>query len=136
MKLLHQTSNGLESYNKHFNGICPTSHPNLVSFAHALRQEAGRVVQHMDNVAKGQEIPPDYNERVYPQITPGFYADKKKATTEKGQGKAVAREVVIKLCWIVLQKSRVEFSNDLWSVMCSQCSFDCIFKIMSKLCYQ
>jgi hypothetical protein len=36
--------------------------------------------------------------------------------------------VVIKLCWVVLWKSWVEFSNDLWSVMCSQCLFGCIFE--------
>ncbi len=54
MKLLHWTSNGLESYNKHFNGICPTSHTTLVSLAHALRQQADRVVQDMDDVAKGE----------------------------------------------------------------------------------
>ena len=87
MKLLHRTSNGLESYNKHFNGICPTSHPNLVSFAHALRQEADRVVQRMDDVAKGQAIPPDYNQPEFPQIPPEFYANKKKATTRKGTRK-------------------------------------------------
>ncbi len=87
MNLLHQTSNGLESYNKHFNGICPPSHPNLVSFAHAHCQEADRVVQHMDDVAKGQEIPPDYNEPAFPQIPPEFYADKKKATARTGTSK-------------------------------------------------
>ena len=53
MKLLHRTSNGLETYNKHFNSICPTGHPNHVSFAHALRQEVDRVVQCLDVVAKG-----------------------------------------------------------------------------------
>ncbi len=84
MKLLHWTSNGLESYNKHFNGICPTSHPNLFSFAHALCQEADTVVQLMDDVAKGHVIPLDYNEPVFLQIPPEFYADKKKATTRKG----------------------------------------------------
>ena len=87
MKLLHRTSNGLESYNKHFNGICRTSHPNLVSFAHALRQEADRVVQHINDVTKDQEIPPDYNEPVFSQIPPEFDADNKKATARKGTRK-------------------------------------------------
>ena len=87
MKLLQWTNNGFDSYNKHFNGICPTSHPNLVSFAHALRQEADRVVQHMDDVAKGREIHPDCNEPVFPQIPPEFYADKKKAPARKGTRK-------------------------------------------------
>ncbi len=58
MKLLHHTSNGLESYNKVFNSICPTKHPNLVAFVHALHREADHVIQRMDNVAKGREQPP------------------------------------------------------------------------------
>jgi hypothetical protein len=91
MKLLHRTSNGLESYNKHFNSICPTSHLNLVSFAHALRQEVDRVVQCLDVVAKGREVPPDYNELVFLEIHPDFYSDEKKATarigTRKGHSK-------------------------------------------------
>ena len=103
-KLLHRTNNGLESYNKHFNCICLTSHPNLLTFAHALRQEADRIVQWMDDVPKGGEIPPDYNERVFHQIPPEFYADKNKATTKKGQETIVAGKVVIKLCWVVLRK--------------------------------
>ena len=38
MKLLHHTRNGLERYNKCFNSIWPTSHPNLASFAHPLKK--------------------------------------------------------------------------------------------------
>ncbi|KAL3778828.1 hypothetical protein HJC23_002885 [Cyclotella cryptica] len=67
MKLLHRTSNGLERYNRHFNGICPTTHPNLVTFAHALHKEAERVLQRMDDVAKGREVPPEYNEYRFPR---------------------------------------------------------------------
>ena len=37
MMLLHQNRNGLLSYIKHFNGICPISHPNLFSFAQFLQ---------------------------------------------------------------------------------------------------
>ncbi len=28
------TNNSLERYNRHFNGIVPSAHPNLVVFAH------------------------------------------------------------------------------------------------------
>ena len=34
------TNNALEGYNRHFNGIVPSSHPNLVVFAHALESKA------------------------------------------------------------------------------------------------
>lgn len=73
---MHRVSSkrALESYNKQFNGIRPTGHPNLVSFCHALRQEADRVVQHTDDVAKGREIPLDWDEVVFPQTPPEFYA--------------------------------------------------------------
>ena len=88
-KLLHLTSNGLERYNRHFNGICPQSHPNLVAFAHALRSEADRVVQRMDDVAKGREIPPDYSEPCFPDIPHDFYQDKE---PEKPKAKKVAKK--------------------------------------------
>ena len=41
----------------------------------------------MDDVAKGQEVPPDNNEPIFPQICPEFYADKKKATARTGTSK-------------------------------------------------
>ncbi len=66
-KLLHLTNNGLERYSKHFNIICLDSHPNLVAFVHALYKEADRVVQWMDAVSKGREIPPHYNEHFPPK---------------------------------------------------------------------
>ena len=88
-KLLHLTSNGLEHYNRHFNGICPQSHPNLVAFAHALRSEADRVVQCVDDVAKGREIPPDYSEPCFPDIPDDFYQDKE---PEKLKAKKVAKK--------------------------------------------
>jgi hypothetical protein len=72
MKLLHHTSNGLERYNKHFNSICPTSHPNLVSFVHALKQGADQVVQQMEDITKGRETSPNYNEPDFPRIPPDF----------------------------------------------------------------
>jgi len=34
------TNNALKGYNRHFNGIVPSSHPNLVVFAHALESKA------------------------------------------------------------------------------------------------
>ncbi len=74
MKLLHHTSNGLESYNKVFNAICLTKHPNLAVFVHALCGEADCVIQRMDNVDKGREQPPCYNEPVFPDLTPAFLA--------------------------------------------------------------
>ena len=53
---------------------CPTKHPNSVAFVHALCGEADCVIQRMDNVAKGREQPPCYNELVYPELTPAFLA--------------------------------------------------------------
>ena len=77
-KLLHLTNNGLERYNKHFNTICPNSHPILVVFVHALCKEADRVVQQMDDLSKGREIPPQYNEPGFPKIPADFYSDDNK----------------------------------------------------------
>jgi hypothetical protein len=40
----------------------------------------------MDDVAKGREVPPEYNEPVFPEIPPKFYGDAKKGG-KKGRGK-------------------------------------------------
>ena len=55
------TNNALERYNRHFNGIVPSSHPNLVVFAHALREEAKSVSQRLEDVRKGREVAPTYS---------------------------------------------------------------------------
>ena len=55
------TNNALERYNRHFNGIVPSSHPNLVVFAHALREEAKSVSQRLEDVRKGREEAPTYS---------------------------------------------------------------------------
>ncbi len=52
IKLINRTSNGLECYNHHFNSIVPSSHPNLVVFADALREEADNVVQRLEDIDK------------------------------------------------------------------------------------
>jgi hypothetical protein len=55
------TNNALERYNRHFNGIVPSSHPNLVVFAHALKSEAKSVSQRLEDVRKGREEAPTYS---------------------------------------------------------------------------
>ena len=54
------TNNALERYNRHFNGIVPSAHPNLVVFAHALKEEAKAVSQRLEDVRKGREEAPTY----------------------------------------------------------------------------
>ena len=72
-KLINRTSNGLERYNHHFNGIVATNHPNLVTFTHALREEVNRVIQRMEDIDKGQENGPDYDDPVFPNTTNEFW---------------------------------------------------------------
>ncbi len=55
------TNNALERYNNHINGIVPSSHPNLVVFAHELREEATSVSQHLEDVRKGHGKAPTYS---------------------------------------------------------------------------
>jgi len=55
------TNNALKMYNRHFNGIVPSSHPNLVVFAHALKSEAKSVSQHLEHVRNGREEAPTYS---------------------------------------------------------------------------
>lgn len=91
IKLQAKTSNGLERYNRHFNNILPTDHPNIVSFALALRDEADRVVQRLEDVDKCRETPPDYKkEPVFPEIPDVFWM--KVGVASKGKKKEVARK--------------------------------------------
>lgn len=93
LKLLHCTSNGLESCNKLFNRICSTSHRSLLTFAHAIGQKADRIVEQMDDVAKGRETPPDYSDPVFPKIPPEFYNDNKKQSAKEGPRKGCNKRV-------------------------------------------
>ena len=91
VKLVNRTSNGLERYNRHFNSILPSHHPNLVSFAKAIQDEADQVIQRMENIDKHREIPPNYNEPVFPEIPDEFWkkvsAEKKKKAKVGGRRK-------------------------------------------------
>jgi hypothetical protein len=54
------TNNALERYNRHFNGIVPSSHPNLVVFAHILKSEAKSVYQRLESTTF-IEIPKEFH---------------------------------------------------------------------------
>ena len=108
-KLLHLTNNGLQRYNKHFNTICTNRHPNLVAYIHALCKEADRVVQRMNDVSKGREIPAQYNEPVFPQIPADFYSDDKKPKAKNkaaGKSRRAKKDAQLMCCyglvWVVL----------------------------------
>ena len=58
----------MEHYKCHFNGIVLTSHPNLVTFSHALHEEANRVIQRMEDIDMCRENAPDYDDPVFPNI--------------------------------------------------------------------
>jgi hypothetical protein len=60
-----KTSNGVGHYNCHFDGICASIHPNLVSFAKVLYGEADWV--------KGARYTPDNQEPVFPEIPEAFW---------------------------------------------------------------
>jgi len=72
VKLIIRTSNCLEHYNRHFNSIISTSHPNLVTFVDALHNEVDRVLQRMENTDKGRKDTPDYKEPAFPEIPAEF----------------------------------------------------------------
>ena len=104
---------------KHFNRICPASHPNLLTFAHAICQEANRIVQQMDDVAKGREAPPDYSDPVFPKIPPEFYNDNKKQSAKEGPRKGCNKRVRNELMCS-------SFTQCLFcEIMCSQTKVPC-----------
>lgn len=96
LKLISKTSNGLERYNRHFKSLFPTDRPALVGFVVTFREEADRVVQRLEDIDKGREVPPDYVEPVFPTIHDEFWekvgvqkkkkkgAEKRKRAVKKG----------------------------------------------------
>ena len=81
--LQNLTSNGIERYNRHFNGIVPTSHPNLAVFAAALQQEVDEVVQHIENIKKCQDINPKHKAAVFLEIPEEYESFKFKVVDAK-----------------------------------------------------
>ena len=92
VKLSNRTSNGLERYNRHFNGIYPNNHPNLVTFVSKLKEEVGGQVQRIENVRKGREDPPDYQEVVFTLIPDSFADFRDKFGESKKKKKAGGRK--------------------------------------------
>lgn len=64
----NKTNNALERYNRHFNQVFPSKHPSLLCFAENLRKEMDRIIQRIENVRKGREDPPTYQETTFPPI--------------------------------------------------------------------
>ena len=100
VQLVSRTSNALERYNRFFNNIVPRAHPNLIVFVAALLDEAHRIIQRLEDVRSGREIPPVYEDISYPDIPAEFESfkfnvDKKESATvpvrknpkRKGRGK-------------------------------------------------
>ena len=93
IKIRNRTSNGLERYNRHFNGIFPYDHPNLVVFAAKLKDETDNQIQRIEDVRKGREVSPSYDEVVFPSI-PDSFADFYDAYGESQKKKKAGRKRV------------------------------------------
>lgn len=94
IRFIKRTSNGLEHCNCNFNGLVTTSHNNLVTFTHALHKKVNCVIQMMDDIVKGQENTPDYDDPAFPIFQMNFgiklmlKQDTSKITGKKrGEGK-------------------------------------------------
>ena len=68
IEAIARTSNCLERYNRHLNGIFSSRHPNLLAFAEKLEEEANRVVRRLENIRKGHEVAPQYGPVPFPVI--------------------------------------------------------------------
>ena len=87
-KLVNKTNNALERYNRHFNSLFGTDHPQLVAFVKNFCDEADRIVQRLEDVDKGREQPPEYLESVFPKIPDEFW---EKVGVKKAKGKTVGK---------------------------------------------
>jgi hypothetical protein len=72
VELSSRTSCGLERYNRHMGTIFPSAHPSLVLFAQSLKNEVDEVIQRIENVKKGREVPPDLRGSHFPPIPPEY----------------------------------------------------------------
>jgi hypothetical protein len=66
-------------------------YPNLFVFVPALRKEADRVVQWMNDVAKGYKIPQDYSDHVFPDIRLEFYNENKRPSAKESPRKGCSK---------------------------------------------
>ena len=88
--LANKTNNALERYNRHFNGIFPSKHPSLPCFVQCLREEMDRLILCLENISKGREDPPVYQETSFPDIPEEYHSFrpylKDKKRSKKGSG--------------------------------------------------
>ena len=73
-ELANKTNNALERYNREFNNIFPSKHPNLLVFAPRLRTEMDNQKQRLENCRKRRQTPPIYQAVSFPAI-PKEYSD-------------------------------------------------------------
>lgn len=73
--VINRTNNGLERYNRHYNGLFLTK-PDLFQFVRILQQETRNQVQKIDDVRKGRRKEVERDEVTIPQIPIGYYSFK------------------------------------------------------------
>jgi len=73
-KFMNRTNNGLESYNKRFNGLFPKHNPSLIEFVEIVEKESRYYADKLDDIRKGREEQPTYQEKTIP-LVPQEYLD-------------------------------------------------------------
>ena len=73
--IINRTNNGLERYNRHYNGLFLTK-PDLFQFVRILQHETRNQVQKIDDVRKGRRKEVERNGVTIPQIPIGYYSFK------------------------------------------------------------
>jgi len=73
--IINRTNNGLERYNRHYNGLFLTK-PDLFQFVRILQQETRNQVQKIDDVRKGRRKEVERDEVTIPNIPSGYYSFK------------------------------------------------------------
>ena len=73
-KFLNMTNNGLESYNKQFNGLFSKHTPSLIEFVEIVEKESRYYADKLNDIRHGREDKPKYKETTIPTI-PQEYLD-------------------------------------------------------------
>ena len=75
-KFMNRTNNGLESYNRRFNGLFTKLHPSLIEFAEIVEKESRYYATKLDDIRHGKENRPKYAEKTIPNIPAEYTAYK------------------------------------------------------------
>ena len=79
-KFMNRTNNGLESYNKRFNGLFPKHNPSLLEFVEIVEEESRYYKNKMNDIRDFKEARPSHKKPTIPDIPDAYKIYKEQNT--------------------------------------------------------